>query len=190
VGHWRLAGRAAVAIPIVVVALTVAACSSTPSHSASSTSTTRAERDTTTTTSGSTTTSTTRGATTTTATLVPQTATSTEFYAPSGNLECEIDNQFGQGSLTQAMCLTETPPQSATLGAESSLKTCTGQICLSNAGLNTPQLPYGTSITLGPFTCLSMTTGMKCTLGNGNGFVLSRSGVTALGGVTVTTTSG
>ncbi len=174
---------------MVVVALTVAACSGTPSASTSSTSTTRAGRGATTSTRAPTTTSTTSGATTTTATLVPQTATSTEFYAPSGNLECEIDSQFGQSSLSQAMCLTETPPQSATLGADSTLKECTGQMCLSNAGLNTPQLAYGTSITLGPFTCLSMTIGMKCTLGNGNGFVLARSGVTPLGGVTVTTTT-
>lgn len=120
---------------------------------------------------------------------MPQTASSTEFYAPSGNLECEIDNQFGPSSQSEVMCLTETPPQSATLGADSSLKTCAGQMCLSNAGLNTPQLPYGTSITLGPFTCLSMTTGMKCTLANGNGFVLARSGVTPLGSVTVTQSS-
>lgn len=122
---------------------------------------------------------------------MPQTPTSTEFYAPSGNLECEIDNQFGHSALTVAMCLTATPPQSATLGTDSSLKKCSGQGCLSNAGLNTPQLPYGTSITLGPFTCLSMTTGMKCTLGNGDGFVLSRAGITPLGSVNVTqTTSG
>jgi hypothetical protein len=120
---------------------------------------------------------------------VPQTATSTEFYAPSGNLECEIDSGFGPSALSQTFCLTETPPQSATLGADSSLKECTGQLCLANAGLNTPQLPYGTSITLGPFTCLSMTTGMKRTLNNGNGFVLARSGITPLGGVTVTTTT-
>ena len=183
--NGRRKERTALAVATAVVALTVAACSSAPSTSASSTSTTRGARSATTSTSGATTTSTTSSATTTTATLVPQTSTSTEFYAPSGNLECEIDNQFGQNSLTQAMCLTETPAQSATLGADSSLKQCTGQLCLSNAALGTPQLPYGTSITLGPFTCLSMTTGMKCTLGNGNGFVLARSGVTPLGGVTV-----
>lgn len=189
--NGRRKERTALAVATAVVALTVAACSSAPSTSASSTSTTRGARSATTSTSGATTTSTTSSATTTTATLVPQTSTSTEFYAPSGNLECEIDNQFGQDSLTQAMCLTETPARSATLGADSSLKQCTGQLCLSNAALGTPQLPYGTSITLGPFTCLSMTTGMKCTLGNGNGFVLARSGVTPLGGVTVTqTTSG
>lgn len=177
---------------MVVVALGVAACSSTTSPTASTTSTTSTTRApvTTTAVTGSTTTSTTGNATTTTATLAPQTATSTEFFAPSGNLECEIDYGFGQGSLTETMCLTETPAQSATLGADSSLKKCTGQTCLSNAGLNTPELPYGTSITLGPFTCLSMTTGMKCTLSNGNGFILARSGVTPLGSVTVTTTNG
>jgi hypothetical protein len=177
------------AVATAAAALTLAGCSSTPSPSASSTSTTRAPSSTTTS-RGAAATSTTSNATTTTATLVPQTSTSTEFYAPSGNLECEIDSQFGQDSLTEVMCLTETPPQSVTLGADSALKNCTGQTCLSNAGLNTPQLPYGTSITLGPFSCLSMTTGMKCTLGNGNGFVLARSGVTPLGGVTVTQTTG
>jgi hypothetical protein len=173
---------------MVVAALTVAACSSTASPTASSTSTTGAPV-TTTAVTGSTTTSTTDSVTTTTATLAPQTATSTEFYAPSGNLECEIDYQFGQSSLTETMCLTQTPAQSATLGADSSLKKCTGQTCLANAGLNTPELPYGTSITLGPFTCLSTTTGMRCTLSNGNGFILARSGVTPLGSVTVTTTN-
>jgi hypothetical protein len=178
-----------VAIAVVVVALISAACSSTPSTTASSTSTTRAPGTSTSAAHGSTTTSASSVVTTTTATLVPQTSTSTEFYAPSGNLECEIDNQFGQGALTQVLCLTETPPQSVTLGADSTLKQCAGQTCLSNAGLNTPQLPYGTSITLGPFTCLSTTTGMKCTLGNGNGFILARSGVTPLGGVTLTTTT-
>ena len=64
-------------------------------------------------------------------------------------------------------------------------------MCLSNAGLYTPTLPYGTSITLGHFTCLSTTSGMKCTLANGNGFILARSGATPVGSVTVTkTTSG
>ena len=179
--------RSVVAIAVVVVALTSAACSSTPSTTASSTSTTRAPGTSTSTAHRSTTTSASSVATTTTATLVPQTSTSTEFYAPSGNLECEIDNQFGQAALTQVLCLTETPPQSVTLGSDSTLKQCAGQACLSNAGLNTPQLPYGTSITLGPFTCLSMTTGMQCTLGNGNGFILARSGVRPLGSVTVTT---
>jgi hypothetical protein len=69
------------------------------------------------------------------------------------------------------------------------LTECTGENCLSNAGSNTPTLSYGTSITLGPFTCLSMTTGMKCTLANGNGFILARSGVTPLGSVAVTKTT-
>jgi hypothetical protein len=179
--------RSGVAVAAVLVALTFAACSSTPSTTASST--TRAAGASTGTAQGSTTTSTSGGASTTTATLVPQTSTSTEFYAPSGNLECEIDSQFGHNALTQVLCLTETPPQSVTLGADGALQHCTGQGCLSNAGLNTPELRYGTSIALGPFTCLSMTSGMKCTLGNGNGFTLARSGVTPLGSVTVTTST-
>jgi hypothetical protein len=80
-----------------------------------------------------------------------------------------------------------------TLTADGSLTECTGQDCLSNGGLNTPTLGYGQSITLGPFTCASSTAGMKCTLANGDGFLIASSGTTALGKATVapstTTTS-
>ncbi len=123
--------------------------------------------------------------------MLPQTAAATEFFSPTHNISCEIDYRFGSSSLSQAFCLTVSPPQSATLNPESSLAKCSGVNCLANAGLNTPVLPYATSITLGPFTCLSLTTGMRCTLANGNGFIIATSGVTPLGRVAVTTaTSG
>ena len=116
---------------------------------------------------------------------MPQTPTETEFFSPSKNISCEIDYNFGPSSLTSTLCLTLSPPKSVTLKADSTLTECTGTQCLSNAGENTPILAYGQSITLGPFTCASSSPGMKCTLGNGNGFQISTSGVTALGGATV-----
>jgi hypothetical protein len=126
------------------------------------------------------------GGTTTTATMQPQTPTSTEFISPSGNISCEIDYNFGQSSLTSALCLTLTPPKSVTLGTDGSLVECNGDQCLSNAGVGTPTLKYGDSIRLGPFICLSSMAGVKCALANGDGFSISRSGTTPLGNSSVT----
>jgi hypothetical protein len=117
--------------------------------------------------------------------LVPQTPTITEFYSPSKNISCEIDNNVGTSATTAALCLTLSPPKSVTLKTDSSLTECTGQDCLSNAGENTPTLAYGQSITLGPFTCASSTAGMKCTLANGDGFLISSTATTALGNAKV-----
>ena len=76
-----------------------------------------------------------------------------------------------------------------TLKTDGSLTECTGVNCLSNAGTNTPTLAYGQSITLGPFTCASSTAGMKCTLANGDGFLISSSATTALGNAKVAASS-
>jgi hypothetical protein len=103
----------------------------------------------------------------------------TEFYSPSKNISCEIDNNVGTSAVTSALCLTISPPKSVTLQADSTLTECTGVNCLSNAGTNTPTLAYGQSITLGPFTCSSSTAGMKCTLANGDGFLISSAATTA-----------
>jgi len=121
---------------------------------------------------------------------VPQSSTGTEFYSPSKNISCEIDFNFGPSSLTSTLCLTISPPKSVTLGTDGSLTECSGQNCLSNAGVNTPTLAYGQSITLGPFTCASSTAGMKCTLASGDGFLISSSAITALGNAKVTMSSG
>jgi hypothetical protein len=67
----------------------------------------------------------------------------------------------------------------------SSITECTGTTCLSNAGVDTPTLAYGQSVTLGPFTCSSSTAGIKCTLANGDGFLISSTATTALGNATV-----
>ena len=167
-------------------ALALAACSSSPSSSNSSTTTTTSPPATTSSSSTSTTSSTPQ----TSGTLVPQTATITEFYSPSKNISCEIDNNVVTSATTSALCLTVSPPKSVTLKTDSSLTECTGVDCLSNAGTNTPTLAYGQSITLGPFTCASSTAGIKCTLANGDGFLISSSATTALGNAKVAASSG
>jgi hypothetical protein len=169
-------------------ALALAACSSSPSSSNSSSTTSTSSV---TTTSASSTSSTSSASTTsstsqTSGTLVPQSSTVTEFYSPSKNISCEIDNNFSSSAITSALCLTISPPKSVTLKADGSLTECTGVNCLSNAGENTPTLAYGQSITLGPFTCASSTAGMQCTLANGDGFLISSGATNVLGGATVT----
>ena len=140
-------GRQPAVLPACALAL--AACSSSPPprarprplhdvghHRRSTTSTSAAA-------------GTTSSTTQTSGTLVPQTATVTEFYSPSKNISCEIDNNFGSSATTSALCLTISPPKSVTLMTDSTLNECTGVNCLSNAGENTPTLAYGQSITLG-----------------------------------------
>lgn len=154
-------------------ALALAACSSNPSTSTSSSSAGSA--------SSTSTTSSTSSTSQTSGTLLPQTSTGTEFYSPSKNISCEIDSDFGPSATTSTLCLTISPAKSVTLNTDGSLAECTGINCLSNAGVNTPTLAYGQSITLGPFTCASSTAGMKCTLANGDGFLISSGATTALG---------
>ena len=167
-------------------ALALAACSSSPSSSSSS-STTSTSASTTSTTSSPTTTSTTAA---TSGTLAPQTSTTTEFYSPTKNISCEIDYNLGPSALTSTLCLTLSPPKSVTLTTNSALSECTGENCLSNAGEDTPVLAYGQTITLGPFTSASSTAGMKCTLSNGDGFLISSAATTALGNAQVAAAPG
>jgi hypothetical protein len=169
-------------LPACALALT--ACSSSPSSSNSPTTTTSSAATTSSSSPG-----TTSSTSQTSGTLVPQTATVTEFYSPSKNISCEIDNSVGTSATTSALCLTISPPKSVTLQTDSTLTECTGVNCLSNAGTNTPTLAYGQSITLGPFTCASSTAGMKCTLANGDGFLISSSATTALGNAQVATSA-
>jgi hypothetical protein len=186
---WLPSTRRVVATLVLLSgAALLAACSSGGSGSSdqTTTSTTASSSASGSASSGKATTTTT-GATS--PTLVPQTATSTGFFSPSKNISCEIDNNFGSTMTTQALCLTFSPAQSAVLDTDNTVTTCSGQQCLSNAGDNTPTLHYGQSITLGPFTCASSTTGMRCALASGSGFFISSSGIRAVGSATITSTT-
>ncbi len=106
------------------------------------------------------------------------------------NISCEVDYNYGPSALTQAFCETISPPRSATLTPGGALTECTGGQCLGNAGVNTPTLQYGQTFSVGPFTCASSTAGVKCTIvSNGDGFLISTSGITSLGNAKVTTSS-
>lgn len=170
---------------LLAVPVLLAACGGSPSGSASSTSTT-AGRSTTTSTSATTTsaaapTTTTVPVTTTTSaavtgsTLPMQTANGGEFLSPSGNISCEVDYHYA--GLTGAGCQTLTPPRSVKMTPAGTLTTCTGQQCLGNPGLDTPTLDYGEVTGVGPYRCVSSTTGITCTV-NGKGFHIARSGIT------------
>ncbi|OBK26229.1 hypothetical protein [Mycobacterium asiaticum] len=108
-------------------------------------------------------------------------STSCSFYAPSHNLGCEINYQRGSGIPDETYCQTVEPAQSVHMSSNGSFETCMGQNCLGNAGQGTATLPYGQSAGIGPFTCLSETNGVTCTVKNGRGFTISSSGVVAVG---------
>ncbi len=153
---------------VAVAVLALAACGS-GSPSASSTAATSGHS-----------TTTTSGAPATTTTLVAmQTANGGEFLSPSGNISCEVNYQ--RSGLTSAFCQTNTPPRSATLGADGTYTTCTGMQCLGNPGLTTPTLAYGTTTGVGPYRCSSAASGVTCTA-DGKGFRISTAGIAAVTG--------
>ncbi len=123
---------------VALGAVLLAACSSGPDTATTTTSATSTAPPSTTTSSP----------TTTTIPGVPtpfvpmQTATGGEFVSPSGNIGCEVD--FGPTN-EGALCLTFSPPRSVHMTVDGVLTQCIGQQCLSNAGLGTPTLAYGTA---------------------------------------------
>lgn len=107
-----------------------------------------------------------------------QSASRGEFFSPTKNISCEIDDT---ATLRQAFCETITPPRSVTMMVDGSLTRCTGQQCLGNAGENTPTLPYGSTTGTGPFRCTSTSLGMTCTVTSGKGFRIAAGGISPIG---------
>ncbi len=162
--------------------LLLAACSSGPGVASTSTTTSTTAAPTTTSTAPASTT--TSPPTTTTVPGVPtpfvamQTATGGEFLSPSGNISCEVDfSPTNEG----ALCLTLQPPRSVNMSVDGTLTQCMGVQCLSNAGVGTPTLAYGTETGVGPFRCVSATTGITCTVTSGKGFMINTAGITTVG---------
>ena len=102
------------------------------------------------------------------------------FHSPSRNIQCELDWQRGAGIPDQAYCQTFEPLRSVHMTWTGSLRVCTGQRCVGDGPENAFTLRYGHATQLGPFRCLSLTAGMRCTVPSGRGFLLSRSGVKRL----------
>jgi hypothetical protein len=93
------------------------------------------------------------------------------FLSPSDNISCEMENDI--------YCQTRFPPQSVHMSADGTLTPCTGEGCEGNPGIGTPTLAYGQSASAGPFTCVSQTDGVTCTVASGRGFTISNSGIQA-----------
>jgi hypothetical protein len=102
------------------------------------------------------------------------------FLSPSRNISCEIDYQF-HGAPDAVFCYSITPPQSVTMYPGGAFTPCPGENCLANAAQGTPTLEYGQTIGLGPFSCLSETSGVTCTVASGRGFSISSAGITPVG---------
>jgi len=105
------------------------------------------------------------------------------FKSPSGNISCEIDFRRGHGISDAAYCMSISPPQNVAMNSSGVLTTvCTsGDSCLSNPPYGEPTLPYGHTTELGPFTCLSESSAVTCTVSSGRGFAISKSGITPVG---------
>jgi hypothetical protein len=101
------------------------------------------------------------------------------FHSPSRNIQCELDWQRG-AIADQAYCQTSEPRRSVTMNRTGALRVCSGQRCIGDGPENAFTLRYGHATQLGPFRCLSLAVGMRCTVPSGRGFVLSRSGVKRL----------
>jgi hypothetical protein len=95
-----------------------------------------------------------------------------EFFSPLGNMTCEVDNYPG---LRQALCGRHQPISSVTLSPSGAITRCSGLPCGGDAAENTPTLHFGKTDVLGPFRCLSSTSGVLCTVKKGSGFLLSKS---------------
>lgn len=110
-----------------------------------------------------------------------QTAAGGAVQSPTGNIACGI--YYGSTPYDQEVhCATFSPPQTADMAVSGAVKTCSGTACeLGNPGLNVPVLAYGRATGVGPFLCVSATTGMTCSVTGGRGFTISRSGIELIG---------
>jgi hypothetical protein len=178
-GSWLGGRRGAAVVSGAAVAVLLAACSASTHPSALPTKATGTTAPATPSRTSSPATSVTRTTAVTRPTIPLETGTAGEFYAPGKNISCEIDDS---ASLHQVYCETISPPQSVTMALDGTLTPCTGEQCLSNAGLHTPTLPYGTATGTGPFRCLSTPQGMRCTIRSGGGFAIAASGITTIDG--------
>jgi hypothetical protein len=109
-------------------------------------------------------------------------ATGGAVLSPTQNIACGIYFQ-STSELQKVHCATFSPPRTADMTVSGAVTTCSGGTCsLGNPAPDTPVLDYGAATGVGPFLCISATTGMTCTVTGGRGFTISRSGITLVGG--------
>ena len=107
-------------------------------------------------------------------------ATYAGFYSPSRNLSCEMADRDARGSYVY--CQSAKAPKNVRMSLGGRLKICRGSHCLGDPAENTPPLGYGRKITIGRFRCLSLKSGVRCTvIRSGKGFLIHRDGVRQIG---------
>ena len=109
-------------------------------------------------------------------------ATSQRFFFTQGpnGASCELDVAVARLP-TVASCLVGPPKVSepnamrVELAPSGKMTLCRGLRCIGNAPAGTHTLAYGRSITLGPFRCTSLRSGVRCVVAKlGRGFLLGR----------------
>ena len=104
------------------------------------------------------------------------------FYSPSRGIDCGMSDSSGFRGVS---CQTLRPPQKVTMDAGGRLTICRGSEArckLGNAGEDVPTLAYGRQITVGRFRCISLRSGVRCTVvRSGKGFLINRDGVRRVG---------
>lgn len=108
------------------------------------------------------------------------------FHSPSGGIECGLgDSPSYRGVGCHSH--TERRPlkfNAVTMDASGRLKICRGSFAHCKLGQvgDVPTLGYGRQITVGRFRCLSLRSGVRCTvIQSGKGFLINRSGVRRVG---------
>lgn len=107
------------------------------------------------------------------------------FDSPSLNINCFMADS---GGVSKVDCQSRIPPQRVTLDARGRVTICrqrgSENICnLGDRGEGPIHpLAYGRQITVGRFRCLSLESGVRCTvIQSGKGFLISRGGVSRVG---------
>jgi hypothetical protein len=114
----------------------------------------------------------------------PQPRKPVVFRSPSGNIRCAL---WAKDDKPVADCWSVTTPKSVRMDAAGRLRICRGARCIGAdcgciEGFDYPRLAYGRSITLAPFRCASLRTGIRCTvIRTGKGFLIDRAAIRRLG---------
>jgi hypothetical protein len=104
------------------------------------------------------------------------------FYSPSHNIFCGMHDDSDYRSV---FCQSWKSPQRVELDVNGTLKICQGRRCIPGVcgcREEAPTLGYGKQGTIGRFRCVSLQSGMRCTvIRSGKGFLINSKGVRRVG---------
>lgn len=106
----------------------------------------------------------------------------TRFDSPSRNIQCWMFDSSSSNYDRGVGCSSDTPPRFVRLRADGRLSIRRNPSVCGCDEPDNPRLAYRRQITVGRFRCLSLTSGVRCTvIRSGKGFLISRSGVRRVG---------